>query len=411
MGSGLAPTDLGIPWPGNGQRLPMPWPRDDSYICVMKTVVARRILASLAAVGLFVVALQGSSAAAEPLSPGRPVSVESLPAPLWLPGTERAYRIRYTSTSFTGDQDVVSGAVFVPKGVPSKLGWPVLSWAHGTVGVADPCAPSTAGRSQRDIDFLSAWLAAGYAIVATDYEGLGTPDRHAYLNGRSEAYGVIDAVRAARAVDGSLSRTWLTVGQSQGAQAALFTGAIAPGYAPELDFRGTMATAPPTQWRTQIAVANLLDPASPANPFEMMIFAGFAATRPELFHAADYLTPAGLQVLAQAATTDCFSAVAQQLAGHPSSDIFAMDAGELERLAQLLDRDSEVPVVRHQQPAYLAQGTADTVVYPPATQTTAHQLAAAGSDITFRFYPGADHNGVMPAALPDLLAWAAERLR
>jgi hypothetical protein len=60
----------------------------------MRTIVARRILASLTAIGLFVVGLQGSSAAAEPepLGPGRPVSVETLPAPLWLPGTERARR-------------------------------------------------------------------------------------------------------------------------------------------------------------------------------------------------------------------------------------------------------------------------------------------------------------------------------
>jgi predicted esterase len=56
---------------------------------------------------------------------------------------------------------------------------------------------------------------------------------------------------------------------------------------------------------------------------------------------------------------------------------------------------------------YIAQGTADRVVYPPATDATAAQLAAAGTDVTFKFYPDADHNGVMAAALSDLLAFAA----
>jgi hypothetical protein len=390
------------------------WHASSSYNFTMTITVARRILAPIIAICLLVVALQGGSAAGEPNSPqwgpGTPVAVEPLPDPLWLPGTAKAYRIRYTSTSFTGVQNVVSGAVFVPKGTPPILGWPVISWAHGTVGVADPCAPSTAGRSQRDIDFLSAWLGAGFAVAATDYEGLGTPDRHPYLHGRSAAYGVVDAVRAARAVDASLSGTWLAVGQSQGGQAALFTGGLAPNYAPELDFRGSIATAPPTQWRTTIAVANPLDPAAPANPLEMMLFAGFAVTRPDTFHLADYLTPAGTDVFTRAATTDCFPAIAQQLAGRPSSEVYAMDAVELETLTQLLERDAEIPIIRHQQPLYIAQGTADTVVYPPATQITARELAEAGSEITFRFYPGADHITVMPAALPDLLAWAADRI-
>jgi hypothetical protein len=51
-----------------------------------------------------------------------------------------------------------------------------------------------------------------------------------------------------------------------------------------------------------------------------------------------------------------------------------------------------------------------TVVYPPASQTTVRQLTAAGSDVTFRFYPGADHSGVLAAAKADLLTWAIDRI-
>jgi hypothetical protein len=60
--------------------------------------------------------------------------------------------------------------------------------------------------------------------------------------------------------------------------------------------------------------------------------------------------------------------------------------------------------------ARLALGTPDTVVYPAASATTAAQLSAAGTDVTFKQYLDVDHSGVLAAALPDLLAWAADRL-
>ena len=52
-----------------------------------------------------------------------------------------------------------------------------MAWAHGTVGIADKCAPSWAGRSQRDVDYLNHWLGQGYVVVASDYQGLGVPGR------------------------------------------------------------------------------------------------------------------------------------------------------------------------------------------------------------------------------------------
>ena len=64
------------------------------------------------------------------------------------------------------------------------------------------------------------------------YEGLGTPGTHAYLHCNSEANGIIDAVRAAQQLGLKLSNKWMVVGQSQGGQAALCTGAFASGRAP-----------------------------------------------------------------------------------------------------------------------------------------------------------------------------------
>ena len=106
----------------------------------------------------------------------------------------------YRSTSPTGAPIAVSGTVAVPKGNAPRGGWPVITWAHGTTGIADACAPSRANvLGGYDNPLLNRWLQAGYAVVRTDYEGLGTPGDHPYLIGVSEGRSVLDMVRAARA--------------------------------------------------------------------------------------------------------------------------------------------------------------------------------------------------------------------
>src|SRR5690625_5966931 len=96
--------------------------------------------------------------------------------------------------------------VFLPRGEAPEGGWPVLAWAHGTTGIADRCAPSLNPASERDAAFLNHWLQTGYAIVATDYEGLGTPGPQPYLHCASEAYSIIHSVQAARELALPLTR-------------------------------------------------------------------------------------------------------------------------------------------------------------------------------------------------------------
>ena len=79
-------------------------------------------------------------------------------------------------------------------------------WAHGTVGIADACAPCAIGtQANYDSPLLNRWLKAGYAVVRTDYEGLGTPGEHPYLIGVSEGRSVLDMV-ARRAQAGPETR-------------------------------------------------------------------------------------------------------------------------------------------------------------------------------------------------------------
>jgi len=133
-------------------------------------------------------------------APGALLRSEPLPADLVLDNAATSLRILYSSTDGIGGKTpiAVSGALFVPKGAPPAGGWPLVAWAHGAVGAAAACAPSFRDRSERDVKYLNSWLTAGFAIVAADYQGLGPAGGHPYLATRPEAYGVLDAVRAAR---------------------------------------------------------------------------------------------------------------------------------------------------------------------------------------------------------------------
>ena len=135
--------------------------------------------------------------------------------------------------------------VFTPKTAPPAKGWPIVVWAHGTTGVADICAPSRSQLNSYIKAMIEGLLTAGYVVVAPDYEGLGEPannELHPFLNVKSEAFSITDAVVAARNYLGNkVSNRWMTVGHSQGGHAAL--SAAQYQSRAQLDYKGTVAVA------------------------------------------------------------------------------------------------------------------------------------------------------------------------
>ncbi|TCM45094.1 hypothetical protein EV648_107246 [Kribbella sp. VKM Ac-2568] len=101
-----------------------------------------------------------------------------------------------------------------------------------------------------------------------------------------------------------------------------------------------------------------------------------------------------MELFQKTLATDCYSSIAEQAAGKKSQDLYSVDA---EQMLQLLEKDGEIPVRRHAEPIFLAQGTADTVVFGPAMTVTADQLRAVGNDLPFKVCPGVDHNGLLAA--------------
>ena len=131
-----------------------------------------------------------------------------------------AVRILYHSRSASGAEVAASGVVLVPDGKPPAGGWPVIAWAHGFSAAARQCAPSLF-RNLYYGPLLSMYVNLGYAVVATDYTGLGTDFRSAVMDVQSNATDVIDSIPAAHAAVPQLGSKWVAMGSSQGANVAI----------------------------------------------------------------------------------------------------------------------------------------------------------------------------------------------
>ena len=137
-----------------------------------------------------------------------------------LPYEISAVRILYHSRSPSGEDVAVSGVVLLPDGTPPVGGWPVIAWAHDFIGSARQCAPSLL-RNLNEGPLLSMYVGLEYAVVASDYAGLGTSFPNAAFDMRSNALDVIYSIPAARAALPQLGTKWVAAGYSQGGLAAV----------------------------------------------------------------------------------------------------------------------------------------------------------------------------------------------
>src|SRR5437588_10510084 len=74
--------------------------------------------------------------------PGTVIWSRQARTPTTLNAAARTTLVLYRSVLPNGKPTAVSGVVFTPRGKAPKHGWKLISWAHGTTGIADSCAPS-----------------------------------------------------------------------------------------------------------------------------------------------------------------------------------------------------------------------------------------------------------------------------
>jgi pimeloyl-ACP methyl ester carboxylesterase len=312
----------------------------------------------------------------------------------------KSWIVLYRSVGTDGKPIAVSGVVSVPKGKAPKKGWPVISYDHGTTGIADVCAPS---RDATDnpahlynsyiYPLLNGWLKAGYALVRTDYQGLGTPGIHQYLVGAAEGRSTLDVVRAARKLNAHVSNRMAISGHSQGGHAALWGAALAPKWTPELKLHGTVAFAPVSHVSELVSVARAQTTPGGLAPEAGLVLRAVDDFKPGLNVQTLFtdklaaLYPETLtKCLPQLSQPDSFGAIA------PSE--FFKENSDLVPLTAALDV-SDPENLKVKSPVDVEQGGSDTTVFPALSQDLAKQYRGRGTQVTYKEYKGVSHGGVV----------------
>jgi pimeloyl-ACP methyl ester carboxylesterase len=185
-------------------------------------------------------------------------------APVTAPFT--TYRIAYrteraTPADATAPVEGDSAALLLVPEKPNNL--PLVVFAHGSVGIAESCAPSrhdlrAAPTDGYNFDYIVSMLALaghGFTVIAPDYAGFAYGQPPGYFSAADEAHAVLDATRAAAQVLPPERRPGKVVlmGHSQGGHAVLSAQALAGSYGVAGDLVGVAAFAP--YWISMAAYA------------------------------------------------------------------------------------------------------------------------------------------------------------
>ncbi|BCJ07756.1 triacylglycerol lipase [Pseudomonas sp. RtIB026] len=342
-----------------------------------------------------------------PATPGKLLRSEPLDSALSLPNAASAQRILYTSLDGIDGKTpiVVSGALFIPKGKAPAGGWPVASWGHGTVGVADICAPSWAGRSYRDVQYLNRWLDEGYAIVATDYQGLGVPGGHPLLNNRMAAYGILDAAKAVVAGVPGLANKVLIVGQSQGGAGAFAAGAYAATYAPDLGVKGSIGTGVIYTIGAQNVGEQDVNKVDPALAYGFYTLLAAQQYDPSI-DPRDFYTDKALPLFEQARSS-CLSALVSDVVGSGLTPANAKKDYQGDQLKAWLAQVS-YPTLKLAQPIFIGTGAEDKTPAASTQVALMQDACKAGSVVQGHLYKGLGHSETVNASLRDSIPFARQ---
>lgn len=343
-----------------------------------------------------------------PEQPGTLIHAE--PFTTDVPEGARGWRMLYTTTADDGSITTASALVVAPD---SSARHPVISWAHGTTGYAQSCAPSLLERpfASGSMYMLRQVISHGWALVATDYPGLGTEGDQPYLVGKPTGYAVLDAHRAALQLDHTrLSRRSVIWGHSQGGHGALWAAQLAQSYAPELVTLGVAAVSPAGD------LPGLVDTMSGVTGGAVLasfVLAAYVDTYPDV-RAADYVRP-GSELAMSEYPKRCLSgpqatisliSVAARVADR---EVFRVSP-KVGRLGARLREN--VPTPPRDFPVMLATGTADALLSPAVQRSYAASLCDRGISVDERLIEGADHISMLYSTsrfAAELRDWTADR--
>ncbi|MCS4277154.1 hypothetical protein M2390_002358 [Mycetocola sp. BIGb0189] len=351
-----------------------------------------------------------------PATPGtlirhRPIDAKLITENISVPA--QAELVMYSSTSSSGAPTVVTGTVFTPWTAYSGAGErPLVSLAPGTQGLGPDCAPSRqfVRGTEYEAFQVTALLLAGYSVVVTDYEGMGTALDATYLARVSQGNAVLDAARAAPQTGlPSISATSpvMLYGYSQGGGASASAAELAASYAPELPIIGGYAGGVPADLR---AVAGYVQD-KPAGT--MLLFALTSIGDLAGISADNYLNAAGREARAWAAN-NCVSPTSSRYGATPLRSLTTTG----ESVTELIERVPEYSRVIDEQaigrgtpgfPMLIGQSPTDDIIPAAQSADLVRQWCSRGASVTSVQAPAVGHGVAAATLVPDAL-WFLHRL-
>jgi pimeloyl-ACP methyl ester carboxylesterase len=377
---------------------------------------------------------------------GKPLGtvLASEPVSSQVPGS-KAWRLAYVSSDPAGRRHVVTGFIVVPDGPAPAGGRKLLAWAHGTTGTARRCGPSQyeqpaqplnqyllpTGTTWSDVGLpaMEQLLKQGYVIVATDYQGLGGPGDHQYMENASNGMDVINALRAARDFKPAAAGERAVVyGWSQGGGATIGAAGLGeyaqrPDAVAPLKLLGFVAMAPgdagnelpalTTEAEAVTAIQSLTKQMS-GNVFNFthlaMFYWGAVAANPSL-KLGDVFTEAAVPQINSIMRRKCMHELSATM-NYWYADTYPslLKATPTNALAWVNAIKALGPGLKPMAPVVIYYGNHDTVV-PPVMHKLYFEAACKQGAVMSRIeLPGNNTHFSTPAASqPYWLPWIADR--
>ncbi len=329
------------------------------------------------------------------------------------------FRIAYATRTGAGTPAVSTARVYLPH-VPRARPVPIVVAGHGSVGLADSCAPSNGV----DANLPLPYAGRGFAVIAPDLAGLGNASYQDYLDNRAQGWQMLDSARALRALlaPGITAPSLILSGYSQGGGAVLSAQSLIAGdgegigtlvatvvYAPEWPIRlNSFGYADILRDPTQLTISTGLSRSSIVVLRQFAFFENWigAGTGPTAFDPKFTL---GLQVAVDSQCLVPFGGYVQISMLHTGDlieeslreglvgcmDDTAACTGNAATYFQAMAKN-ELPPDPTVGPTLIVQGLADQIMAPANEAACILQdLQTAGSDVATCVIPTADHSNIM----------------
>lgn len=326
----------------------------------------------------------------------------------------KAWNVMYRSKDSKGAANLVTGTVLVPTAAWAGTGdRPIISYAVGTHGLNQRCAPSL--QMQQGTDYENANILAalkqGYAVVVSDYAGYTTGNSPTYLSGQSQGNAVLDIITAAKQIPSvglaatAQSAVW---GYSQGGQSAAWAAEVQKTYAPNINMVGVAAGGVPGAFLT---TARYLD-GNNGSSFMLQGIVGLAEQYPTEIPLSTLANTTGQSAIATAKNQCVFESLFEFM----NKNLSTYTVGN-KTLDQLLTQNPQIKTVLDSQnlgntkpsvPMYQYHGAADEFIPVEQSYDLKKAYCAKFGSVTYDLFPS-EHIVTQFQGATPALAWLGDR--